>query len=195
MSSPRSSTPDNPHGHGTWRTRDGAAVAFSDARRIWTREARAVLVDTARRYHAYVTYGELAEAVQARTGIRTRSQMRNWIGWVLGRVADDCERRNEPPLSALCVRQDETVGEGYAYVVEIQGKPIPDDLDQHAAEARLECYRFFGADLPPDGGRAALTPKVAAARHRAKGRHSESVDVCPHCHTALPKSGICDYCS
>ena len=44
------------------------------------------------------------------------------------------------------------------------GGPLPGDLDMHAAEERLRCYQSFGADLPPGGGRPALTPQIAARR-------------------------------
>jgi hypothetical protein len=156
--------------------------------------AREVLIRTAKTYHGYVTYGQLAEEVQEIAGIRTRSQMRNWIGGVLGVVADECHRRGDPPLTALCVHQDETVGVGYAYVLELAGEAVPDDLDGHAAIARLMCYQRFGADLPEGGGRPALTAKVAAARSRA-ARNTEPVPVlCPRCRIQLPRSGHCDNC-
>lgn len=182
-------------GPGTWRVSDGSAIAFALAKQAWTIAARDVLIRTARRYHGYITYGELAEEIQQITGIRTRSQMRNWIGAVLGRVADECLRCGEPPLTALCVRQDETVGDGYAYVLEIAGEAIPDDLDMHAAEARLRCYRYFGAQLPEDGGRPALTTKVAATRHRKASKPEQRRPaICPHCRLQLPASGRCDNC-
>ena len=137
----------------TWRQADGAAVPFAHARLAYAEAAHDVLVKVAGRYLAIVTYMELAEAVQEATGIRTNVPMRHWIGEILGRVSDDCLARGEPPLSALVVRQDETVGDGYAYVLQIANLPIPEDLDHHAAEARLACHRFFGAQLPPGGGR------------------------------------------
>ena len=36
----------------------------------------------------------------------------------------------------------------------------------HAAVERLACYRYFGAQLPPDGGKQRLTPQVAAKRQQ-----------------------------
>lgn len=179
---------------GTWRVSDGSAVAFGAAKLAWSLAAREILIRTARMYHGYITYGELAEEVQQITGIRTRSQMRNWIGAVLGRVADECRSRGEPSLTALCVHQDESVGVGYVYVLEIAGEEIPDDLDFHAAEARFACYRAFGAVLPPDGGQPALTAKVAAAR-RYKAKQIEVMPaLCPRCFIQLPVSGRCDNC-
>jgi hypothetical protein len=180
---------------GTWRPDDGSAFPFAKARELWAVAARDVLIATARRYHAYVTYGELALAVQKESGVETRSQMRNWIGGVLGMVADDCRRRGEPALTALCVRQDETVGDGYRYVIESAGERVPEDLDQHAAEARLECYRFFGAELPENGGRPALTRRVAEARKRAAKAQPERPPICRTCFTQLPRTGQCDNCS
>jgi hypothetical protein len=179
---------------GTWRVSDGDAVAFNEAKAEWAQAGRRVLIQTAMRYHDIITYGELAEQVQILTGIRTKSQMRNWIGSVLGMVADECVRRNEPPLTSLCVHQDGSVGEGYVYVVRLQQSNVPEDLDQHAADARLDCYRFFGATIPADGGSPALTPQVAA-RRRAARRDNRPAQVCPRCFLVLPATGVCDSCS
>jgi hypothetical protein len=153
----------------------------------WTQAARDALITVAGCYHDFITYTQLAEVVQAQSGIRTRSMLPNWIGKVLGAVAEDCHRRGEPPLSALCVRADQTVGEGYAYVSQLAGEDPPKDLDQHAAEGRLLCYRHFGAEVPRDGGTVALPPKVAEARRRiqrstqpgAVNRPGESGDSSP----------------
>ena len=169
-------------------------MAFTDAKLAWSMAAREVLIRTARTYHGYITYGELAEEVQQVSGVRTRSQMRNWIGGVLGLVADECHGRGEPPLTALCVHQDETVGVGYGYVLELAGEAVPDDLDGHAAAARLGCYRYFGADVPEGGGSPALTPKVAAARQRAAKQREPVPVLCPRCFIQLPSSGHCDNC-
>lgn len=183
------------NGPGTWRVSDNAAVDFSTAKQAWSSAAREVLVRMAREYHSYITYGELAEEVQDRSGIRTRSQMRNWIGSVLGKVAEGCRSRDEPPLTSLCVHQDGTVGVGYAFVLELAREKIPDDLESHAAQARLNCYRFFGADLPADGGRPALTAKVAAARNKRLKKVEVVLGLCPRCFVQVPVSGRCDSCS
>lgn len=182
---------------GTWRDSDGARVHFADARRIWADEAREVLLEVAGRYHAYITYAELGRAVQDRAGVRTRSLLTNWIGDVLGQVAQDCGRRGEPILTALCARQDETVGVGYAEAVRGVYGFTPDDPDQHAAEERLACYRAFGAEMPPDGGRPALTARVGRARAEAvRARQVERPAAsCPTCFMQLPASGRCDTCA
>ena len=184
---------------GTWRVSDGSAVSFRDAIAEWGRVAHDVLVETATRYNDFVTYKELAENVQEVSGIRTKSQMRNWIGRVLGVVVEECARRGEPPLTALCVTQNQTVGDGYRFVLETAGEPIPDDLDHHAAEARLRCYRAFSTDLPSDGGTPTLPPQVTASREvaarKAAAARPEKIELCPEHHTALPRSGHCDYCA
>ncbi|MFC9788884.1 hypothetical protein [Rhodococcus sp. NPDC127528] len=185
---------------GTWRTSDGSAVPFKEACASWATAAYDVLADTATRYNDFITYKELAEKVQDLTGIRTRSQMRNWIGGVLGEVAVECQRRREPALTALCVTQDQTVGRGYQYVLDIEGQPIPDDLDQHAARARLDCYRHFAAELPAGGGEPTLPPQVVAARESSARKSAAAVPpkppaMCPRHHLTLPKSGICDDCA
>lgn len=179
---------------GTWRESDETAVDFDVAKAAWSVAARDVLMNTASRYHAYITYGELAEAIQQMSGIRTRSQMRNWITSVLTVVVDDCRRRGEPPLTALCVRQDQTIGEGYAYALQASGEDKPQDLDLHAAAARLTCYRYFGAQVPTNGGYPSLPPKLAAKRARAAAQNVVPAALCPRCFIQLPSRGRCDNC-
>jgi hypothetical protein len=180
---------------------NSAAVPFEDALHSWQAPAGGALVRTARTYRAFITYKELAEEVQDHSGIRTRSLIMNWIGRVLGTVSADCHSRGEPLLSALCVREDGTVGPGYGIaVVENYGGQAPADLDARAAAERLNCYRYFGAaGLPADGGTPSLTPKVAAKRAslRIAPRRQvaeESRPLCPSCHLMLPMSGQCDNC-
>lgn len=183
---------------GTYRESDGSAIDFSAALAAWTGAARAALVRTARRYRATISYKELAEEVQAVSGIRTKMLPWHWIGRVLGAVARESHQRGEPLLSALCVHEDGTIGEGYGKaIVENQGPPIPNDLDMHAAAERLKCYRFFGATLPADGGAPALTPQVARRRQREQLRVDVRRDrpICPSCHLMLPVTGQCDACS
>ena len=184
-----------PNVPGPWRVSDGTPIAFSEAKEAWAQVAYDVLVATARRYGDYITYSELARRVLSESGIGYRPHQRNWIGKVLGVVAKRCVTSGEPPLSALCVSSDtERVGVGYEYVLSLMGLPIPEDLQPHAAESRLECYRFYGAELPPDGGRPTLTRKVAAARNKVRQPAPTTAAFCPIHHIQLPASGRCDYC-
>lgn len=178
----------------TLREVDGEPVAFSDALSAWTEAARDVLIQQAQTYNGYVTHAELAEAVQVRSGIRTPSQVRHWIGRVLEATADECHRRGEPPLTSLAVDRDESVGPAYEYVLNLTGRSLPADLDHQAATDRLACYLAYAQDVPAHGGYPALTPKVAAVRRREARLNPAPKRLCPSCFTVLPSSGQCDNC-
>ncbi len=185
---------------GTYRVSDGAAVDFADALNAWTTAARPALIRTTQKYRATISYKELAEEVQGRSGIRTLMLPWHWIGRVLGAVSRECHRRDEPLLSALCVHADGTVGEGYGKaIVENFGAPAPEDLDMHAAVERFKCYQHFGAQMPADGGSPALTKQVAAKRNRVRAQKVNPVTasrpICPTCYLMLPLSGQCDNCA
>jgi len=175
---------------------DVSEVGAEAARAAWAIEARAALIHTAKRYRAVLTYKELAQIVQSHTGIRTKQLMNHWIGDVLRLVTEECGRRDEPLLSSLCVNTAGSVGEGYSLAVKGVRGESPGDPDTHAANERLACYRFFGADLPADGGRPALTAKLAGSRARQRKARLEAqpVDMCPTCNMALPATGVCDDC-
>ncbi len=178
---------------GTYRAADGSAVPFPDALGAWSDAALPALIDSARVYNGVITYSELGEEVQERTGIRTRMLLMNWIGQVLEKVAAECYRRGELQLTALCVHQDGTVGDGYAGAVGRYGGGLPADPELHAAEVRLICYRKYARDLPPDGGQAQLTRQEAARRRAAAP--PPPLAVCAVHHTALPRTGVCDDCT
>lgn len=191
--------PDDAPGHaksaGTYRAADGSPVAFPDAQQLWVSAARERLISTSRVYHAVTTYKELAEEIQVDTGVRTRMLLMNWIGAVLGLVADDCARRGEPLLSALCVNQEGSVGPGYAPSIASLRGLAPADADDHAAHERLACYRHFGAALPLDGGRPALSPVMQSRRDRAASQRPERRGaICPTCFVELPVSRRCMTC-
>lgn len=181
---------------GTYREPDGTPVPFPEAQPQWVAAARERLLAVAKTYHAVTTYKELAAQVQADTGIHTRMLLSNWIGGVLGLVAEDCARRGEPLLSALCINQEGSVGPGYAPSVAALRETTPDDPDTHAAHERLACYRHFGATMPKDGGRAALSPTMQRRRDReASQRPERRGAVCPTCFVELPVTGACMNCS
>ena len=182
---------------GTYRTVDLSPVQLETAKQEWAPIARSELERVARSYGCLTNYGELAEALQEASGIRTRTPMRHWIGNVLGHVGADCQARGEPLLSALCVQKDGSIGDGYGIALaEIYGGNVPDDLDQQAAEERLRCYQHFGAVMPADGGRAQLTPEVTARRRKAakQAREDAPKKTCPTCNIVLPAMGHCYYC-
>jgi len=176
---------------------DAADVGTEESRTAWALAARDGLLDVARRYHSVITYKELAALVQWRTRIRTTQLIQHWIGDVLTRVAVDCAARDEPNLSSLCVNAEGSVGDGYTLAVETATGARPADGDRHAAEERLRCYVFHEAvGLPADGGSAALTPRLTAARARARKvvKDATPIPTCPVCFMAIPATGVCDNC-
>jgi hypothetical protein len=178
-------------------TRDAADVGADEARSAWAEAARPILIEAARSYRAVVSRNDLAEAVQEQTGIHTKQRTHYWIDDVLASVARDCAAREEPLLSALCVNRDGSVGTAYAGVVlELTGEE-PADPDDHAARERLAAHRFFeAADLPNDGGFAALVPQLANARARARRAEvaARPAQTCPTCYMELLPTGVCDTC-
>ena len=186
---------DEPKVPGPWRAADGAPIPFPEAQAEWARVAHGVLVKTAKRYNDYLTYSELARRVLDESGILYGAHQRNWIGKVLVAVADQNATEGGPLLTSLCVSSgDEKVGAGYAYALKIAGQPKPKDLQPHAAESRLECYRFHGADMPADGGQPTTTRAVAAKRIRTEPPVEKPVILCPVHFSQLPLSGQCDLC-
>jgi hypothetical protein len=193
------------------------------ARAAWAEAARPVLLEAAGRYRATVTTKKLAADVQDGSGITTTQPMHQWLGVVLERVAADCHSRGEPLLSSLCISAQGSVGQGYADAVEQSGGERPADPDDHAADERLRCYQHWQAEgLPRDGGtplrtahftparkpparkatarkpaapRAPATRKVAGRpTAAAEATPTKPVQLCPRCYTAVPSTGICDYC-
>ncbi|MDQ1404353.1 MAG: hypothetical protein QOG03_2669 [Actinomycetota bacterium] len=127
--------PRGPGAH--YREADGSPVALPEAEAAWALVARAVLIETAQAKRS-ISYKALAEAVQQGAGIRTRMLFRWWVGDVLTLVGDECERRGEPQLAALCVRQDGSIGAGFG-----EGESSA-DREVRAGEERERCYRHFG---------------------------------------------------
>lgn len=178
--------------------RDGNYMSQDAAIEAYLPIAFDELVRTAKVYNAVITYKELAEAVKDATGIRYDAQL-YWVGKLLGPIVWRCVEEGLPPLTALVVHAAGTVGAGYSEVLEASGLPItedPDALEDHAAAGRLECYRHYGAKLPPGGGEPNLTPRVKAARDakRAKARAEAPPKLCPIHFVTLSVTGVCDMC-
>lgn len=189
------STPDKLKSvHGTYRMVDGAKVEFADAMDAWVPLAYELLLDTARTYNRWVTYLEVTERVQEVSGIRTRMLIGNWSGKLLERVAKLAVERGEPPLTALCVHQDGTIGAGYRRAPKSIAADPDADVDDLAAEHRLLCYQKYATDLPADGGSATLTPTVAEARTRRRATSAPPRPVCPIHFVELSATGLCGSC-
>ena len=190
---------------GTWR--ETSDVGPEATREEWAAAAREVLLECARRYRATIAPKDLAIEVQRRSSIRTRQLYHHWLGEVLGLVALESARRDEPLIISLCVDDAGRVADGYAVAVRAAYGDRPETPNAHAAKEQLECYRFFDAvGLPADGGTVAQ-PKVAvvAAARKAAVRKAPAVkrptkpadrppEICPTCFMAIPRSGVCDNC-
>jgi hypothetical protein len=193
---------------------EAATIGSESAHETWALAATQVLEQVASGYHAVVTIKELGEAIQQRSRIRTRQPAGQWLGDVLFRVTSGCFERRQSNLSALCVTDLGTMPDWYADTVLVLRGSAPVDVDKHAAGERLDCYRDFAADLPADGGVAALPPRperpARVSPPRSSGvrvsrepristpRKPAASDVvykiCPTCFMALPGNGICDNC-
>lgn len=168
-------------------------------RETWADSAYDILVGVAGRYHAIVEHTQLGEEIQQSSGVATGSPVRSWVPGVLQLVADRCASAGVPPLTSLVVRRDTgMVGDMYNPVLNGLGVDRFDDpmqRESHAAQSRLECYRWANAaGLPADGGRAALAPKLAASAARKRKANPPAAAVCPRCNMALLPTGVCDSC-
>ena len=180
--------------------RDRRFVSMNAALDAWTPIAVALLRDSAKQYNGFVTYKQLGDTVQSQSGIGHDGLLTNWIGSLLGRVINHCVEEQIPQLGSLCVKEDGTVGEGYRHAVLAAGQMDDhfdlDQLDDLAAQMRLDCYRHFGAELPPGGGEPTLTPRAKAARDwkKTQAKLNAPPAICQECFTVLPVTGICDNC-
>ena len=170
------------------------------AQPTWVKHAYEILVETAGRYNAVITSSELAEEVQRRSDLWTNSQMRNWIGGLVADVVKVNHAREEPALASLVVRKDDgQVGAGYNEALKLAGLPPIADLmerEEHAAAARLECYRHWGADVPADA-KPMLSARSRVVRERtprAAPVEARRGAVCPTCFMEMPVSGPCPNC-
>src|SRR4051812_17111658 len=75
---------------GTWCESSGEDIPPDEARVAWTLAARPVLMTAAQKYGDFVTYKQLAEAVQRDADIMTTQRQDTWVGSVLDAVAKEC---------------------------------------------------------------------------------------------------------
>lgn len=200
-------------GRGYWRESDGSAISRETALRAWRKVAHLHLSALAGTYHATTTQDELAAYVQSQTGIHTSIPTGRWMNPLLSATAHLCRQLGEPPLTALVVQADGTVGPGYDDVLHLMGHSPIDDWqarEEHAARARLDCHRWAGVPEPVDGwqpqrprpvprpARPARQTKARAATMRAttprRSAPPAPIPVCPTCFLALPATGVCGSC-
>lgn len=180
-------------------------VKSTEGSAAWAAAAREILIDVASRHLGVITYADLAEQVQSRTGLRNRSPYRSWIGGVLAIVVAGCRADGLPPLTSLVSHRPDG-GTG---------------LDESTTLARFACYRRFAVDIPAEAiaeadaaarARAATTEEAqkeqrvrrsaprssardATPRPRRQAIAEEAPKICPTCFMQLPASGVCENCS
>jgi hypothetical protein len=168
---------------------NGSYVSNSDALTAWTPIAWEALLETARSYHAVLTDEQLAATVQQRSGIIHDQPAGTWVGKLLDRVAAEAQRRDEPPLAALCIGETD---------------------DRVKAARRLQCYRAYADDVPADGGtpeehRRVVKGPVAARREpksratatsRARATPTPALRevTCPNCWMIVAARPTCSSC-
>ncbi len=187
-----------------WRPTDSEAdpdpVQPGEAEDAWAEAARDILKGVAGSYHRLIDRTDLAAQVQDVSGIHSSKNPHYWLSRVLAQVAAVNVVDGEPPLTALVVhRQTGAVGDDYDEVLRLTGAdPITDEVarEKHAAEARMECYRWAGATMPANGGHAALSPRLdqRIVRERKRARDEATPTVCPTCFMTIPPTGVCDNC-
>lgn len=193
------------HRTSTEPTQDGEvaetiAVDQDEAEALWAALAPDVLAEVATSYQGLIAHTDLAARLQDGTGVHTRSNPQTWLPRVLAVVAADNVAQGRPPLTSLVVhRVNGTVGPAYDEVLRVTGQdPIDDEVkrERHAAEARMDCYRWAEAPMPASGGHAALSPRyeMVLTRGRKKAREEAEPTVCPTCFMAIPPTGECDNC-
>lgn len=189
---------------------NGKYVSQSDAIRQWWPAAREVLIGVAADYGAFIVEDDLGHRIQQRTGITTRQPTPEWINNVLGRVAADAHERGEPRLTSLCVTAERRIADDNPSV------PAGSDArtrEQVAAEDRLECYRYYGATMPADGGEPTVLSFMPARPERAARSRAASPSAarsrstkaappapalrettCPSCFMVVPVAATCRDC-
>jgi len=181
----------------TRRESDNTAVPWPVAKQAWADAAVPALRTAGATYNTIVRYKELGEAVQAATGIRTRSLLQNWIGEVLRAVTDAPHEADEPMLCSLVVDATGQIGPGYADAVASREGEAPTDPDMHAAIERLRCYRSLGATIP-EKARPQLPPDFAL-RRQAEAKARQDAAPLPKCPTCGNWKGLaaafCDDCT
>ncbi len=162
-------------------------IPFTEALDAWAPVARDLLVETATVFGSLITQAEVASKVQSETGIRAGRPVRLWIDDLLAAVTR-LRGDGEPLLASLCVRLDESVGDTYLHVLDVAGRPKPEDPDRDAAVARFDCYVFAGAAMPP-GARPVLAPRVAERRAARKPVRAKTPRKAAAPKAAKPTSG------
>ncbi|WP_163544053.1 hypothetical protein [Occultella kanbiaonis] len=172
-------------------------VGVNEGSGAWADAAHDILTEVAGHHLAVITRADLAEQVQYRSRLRTRSPYRTWIGSVLAIVVTRAHADGLPPLTSLVVHR--------------AGGDV--ETEESVTQARFACYRRYADDIPAEvialadaEARAKEAEAEEATRTRRTGSRTraprvskptapeELPKICPTCFVQLPASGICDDC-
>jgi hypothetical protein len=99
------------------------------------------------------------------------------------------------------VQSDGSVGDRYRKALLATGSTVAvEDVEERAAEDRLECYRRYATDLPADGGAPRVLTRTPRATSTPRSRATPKPErpaaaICPTCFMQLPATGVCDSCA
>ena len=141
--------------HQVWRERservmvtdyynyDGEVLSQAEAQKEWVSIGREVLIAVARRRDLTISYSDFASVIQNESGVRTTKPLPQWIGGVLDLIGLECASSGEPLLSALCVRRDGSIGQGFARQYEqVYGAGGAFGLEDAAYMEQERCWSF-----------------------------------------------------
>ena len=126
---------------------EGEILSKEEAEQRWIPTGRAILVEIASSSEQMISYSLFSARLQRESGVRTTKPLPQWIGSVLDGIGRECSKRNQPLLSALCVRKDGTIGPGFArQFEEIYGRGTASDLATAARTEQSKCRSFEWPD-------------------------------------------------
>ena len=163
-----------------YRVADTLPQTWGEAMRAWANPAAQALAQAAQDNKA-LTHSQLADLVQARSGIRTTVPVREWIS----RLLDRAQASYAASLAHTATRVEGSQGLVEQGLVDLKSFCRPDGSGSTAAKRTRSAS---------GRARASATQSTPSA---APGKTAEEAPlvVCQQCFTQLPASGICDYCA
>jgi hypothetical protein len=179
----------------------GRIVGRAAAEAAWLPAGRELLGQIAARPMATISQSDFAAQVQHASGVTALGGTNKWLAHCLAALAEANAAEGVPCLTSLVVSADGKVGEAYDDALQAYGvAPAASNREREsrAAQDRIGCYRWAGAPEPRGGWHAKVpVTRAAPTRERvaAPKTPERAIDYCPNCFTALPATGVCDFCA